>query len=81
MGYFGGRGLPFFFTTIPGAEKANKTIAGNAYNFHKTAGGIYEYAPSLTATLSAAITTHRFKQSPTATATLICTQEYPTLSP
>jgi len=27
MGYFGGKGLPFFYTTIPGAEKANGAIA------------------------------------------------------
>ena len=24
MGYAGGKGLPFFFTTIPGADKENK---------------------------------------------------------
>lgn len=27
MGYYGGKGLPFFYTTIPGAEKTNGAIA------------------------------------------------------
>ena len=27
MGYYGGKGLPFFYTTIPGAAKANGNIA------------------------------------------------------
>eukprot|EP00038_Savillea_parva_P008165 m.175137 g.175137 ORF g.175137 m.175137 type:complete len:227 (+) comp13941_c0_seq1:45-725(+) len=43
MGYFGGKGVPFFFTTIPGTDTPSKAIAGNAYKFHKQAGQIYEY--------------------------------------
>lgn len=35
--------IPFFFTTIPGAETPNKEIAKNTYNFHKNAGQAYEY--------------------------------------
>ncbi|CAM9774618.1 unnamed protein product [Chrysoparadoxa australica] len=38
MGYFGGKGLPFFFTTIPGASTANGEIAKNAYKLHKQVG-------------------------------------------
>lgn len=43
MGYFGGKGLPFFFTTIPGAEKADGSIAKPAYQYHKLAGQAIEY--------------------------------------
>ena len=38
MGYFGGKGLPFFYTTIPGAEKADGFIAKNAFDMHKLVG-------------------------------------------
>ena len=38
MGYFGGKGLPFFFTTIPGAEKADGGIAKKAFWWHKNVG-------------------------------------------
>ena len=43
MGYFGGKGLPFFFTTIPGAEKANGAVAKQAFGIHKQAGQLFEY--------------------------------------
>lgn len=36
MGYFGGKGLPFFgFGTIPGAASPNGAIAGQAFKIHK----------------------------------------------
>ena len=38
MGYFGGKGLPFFFTTLPGAAKADGSIAKPAYQYHKLVG-------------------------------------------
>eukprot|EP00613_Pedinella_sp_CCMP2098_P048398 CAMPEP_0171841224 /NCGR_PEP_ID=MMETSP0992-20121227/14446_1 /TAXON_ID=483369 /ORGANISM="non described non described, Strain CCMP2098" /LENGTH=170 /DNA_ID=CAMNT_0012458187 /DNA_START=103 /DNA_END=615 /DNA_ORIENTATION=- len=43
MGYFGGKGLPFFGTVIPGAEKPNGAIAGAAFKVHKQAGLFFEY--------------------------------------
>ena len=42
MGIFSGRGMPFFVTTIPGAE-ANKKISGTSYNIHKTLGHYGKY--------------------------------------
>jgi cytochrome b561 len=44
MGYYGGKGLPFFFTTLPGAankeenKKANGAIAKQSFSVHKTLG-------------------------------------------
>lgn len=50
MGYYGGKGLPFFFTTIPGAGKEletlpkmlglekNGALAGKAFKLHKQLG-------------------------------------------
>jgi cytochrome b561 len=44
MGYYGGKGLPFFATTIPGVvttpenKKSNGEIAKQSYNIHKTVG-------------------------------------------
>lgn len=44
MGYFGGKGLPFFGTTIPGithtveTKKSNQSIAGQSFKVHKTIG-------------------------------------------
>ena len=36
MGYFGGKGLPFFeFGTIPGAATPNGAVAGQAFKIHK----------------------------------------------
>ena len=43
MGYFGGKGLPFFVTTFPGAEKADGAIAKQAFGIHKQAGQFLEY--------------------------------------
>ena len=42
MGYFGGKGLPFFWTKIDGAETPNKDIAKGAYNAHKKVGKFFE---------------------------------------
>mmetsp|Transcript_52686 Transcript_52686/g.120064 ORF Transcript_52686/g.120064 Transcript_52686/m.120064 type:complete len:137 (-) Transcript_52686:224-634(-) len=47
MGYFGGKGLPFFGYKIPGAEKADGAIAGNAFKLHKQAGLFFEYLTAL----------------------------------
>ena len=38
MGYMGGKGLPFFFTHIEGAETPNKKVAGFFYKVHTWAG-------------------------------------------
>lgn len=38
MGYFGGKGLPFFNTQFSGAAEPNKQIAGNAFKVHKNVG-------------------------------------------
>ena len=38
MGYYGGKGLPFFWTTLDGATSANGKLAGQAYSIHKTMG-------------------------------------------
>lgn len=38
MGYFGGKGLPFFNTTFAGAAIPNGAIAKNAFNVHKQVG-------------------------------------------
>ena len=45
MGYYGGKGVPFFFTTIPGAKKENKDgkLAKNAWYYHKQVGQFFEY--------------------------------------
>lgn len=43
MGYFGGKGLPFFNTTFAGAEKPNGAIAKNAFNVHKQLGVYGKY--------------------------------------
>jgi cytochrome b561 len=43
MGYYGGKGLPFFFTTFAGAETANGAIAKNAFNIHKQVGTYGKY--------------------------------------
>lgn len=42
MGYYGGRGLPFFWTTIPGAKKADPSISKPAWLWHKRAGQVLE---------------------------------------
>jgi len=38
MGYFGGKGLPFFWTTIPGTATPNGSIAKQSFSIHKTLG-------------------------------------------
>uniref|UniRef100_A0A7S2UZ64 Cytochrome b561 bacterial/Ni-hydrogenase domain-containing protein n=1 Tax=Fibrocapsa japonica TaxID=94617 RepID=A0A7S2UZ64_9STRA len=43
MGYFGGKGLPFFYTTISGASTPNGDIAKNAFWIHKQAGVYGKY--------------------------------------
>lgn len=45
MGYYSGKGLPFFFTTIPGASKQNVdgSWAGWAFGTHKWVGQAFEY--------------------------------------
>jgi len=49
MGYFGGKGLPFFFTTIPGApgKDKNGTLAKYAYKTHKFLGYYFEILAGL----------------------------------
>jgi len=42
MGYYGGKGLPFFWTKIDGAETPNKDIAKKAYLTHKKVGKFFE---------------------------------------
>merc|ERR1712166_565950 len=43
MGYFGGKGLPFFFTTLPGASTPTGAYAGQAFKIHKTLGTYGKY--------------------------------------
>lgn len=43
MGYFGGGGLPFFFTKFDAAKEKRGDIAGPAFKWHKQAGQIFEY--------------------------------------
>ena len=43
MGYYGGKGLPFFWTSIPGAEKADGKIAKQAFENHKLVGHYAQY--------------------------------------
>eukprot|EP00238_Polyblepharides_amylifera_P006292 CAMPEP_0196579076 /NCGR_PEP_ID=MMETSP1081-20130531/17621_1 /TAXON_ID=36882 /ORGANISM="Pyramimonas amylifera, Strain CCMP720" /LENGTH=146 /DNA_ID=CAMNT_0041898527 /DNA_START=333 /DNA_END=773 /DNA_ORIENTATION=+ len=45
MGYYGGKGIPFFGYTIPGADKENRSgwVAKNAFQAHKLMGQAFEY--------------------------------------
>lgn len=43
MGYYGGKGLPFFGYTIPGASEKNGKLAGQAFKVHKALGPFLEY--------------------------------------
>ena len=43
MGYYGGKGLPFFGYKISGAEVPNKQIASNAFKRHKNVGELLTY--------------------------------------
>eukprot|EP00484_Ammonia_sp_Unknown_P028453 CAMPEP_0197031716 /NCGR_PEP_ID=MMETSP1384-20130603/10636_1 /TAXON_ID=29189 /ORGANISM="Ammonia sp." /LENGTH=180 /DNA_ID=CAMNT_0042461283 /DNA_START=277 /DNA_END=819 /DNA_ORIENTATION=+ len=42
MGYYGGKGIPFFWTKIEGAKEGNKTIAKNSWKLHKKLGVFFE---------------------------------------
>ena len=41
-GYFGGKGLPFFGYTIPGAAERDGKLAGRAFKLHKQLGYYYQ---------------------------------------
>jgi len=43
MGYYGGKGLPAFYTTIPGAATPNGAIAKQAFSVHKQVGTYGKY--------------------------------------
>jgi 1,2-dihydroxy-3-keto-5-methylthiopentene dioxygenase len=43
MGYFGGKGLPFFYTTLPGAAEKNGAVAGQSFKIHKLVGTYGKY--------------------------------------
>lgn len=43
MGYYSGKGLPFFWQTLPGAEKANGDIAKQSFQVHKFVGHYFQY--------------------------------------
>lgn len=43
MGMFGGKGLPFFWTTIPGFENKNGKLAGQNFKIHKFVGTYGKY--------------------------------------
>ena len=43
MGYFGGKGLPFFGYAIPGKKEPNGDIAKLNYTVHTWVGPVFEY--------------------------------------
>ncbi|TFJ84892.1 hypothetical protein NSK_003924 [Nannochloropsis salina CCMP1776] len=43
MGYYGGKGLPFFWTKFDGAATANGEVAKQAFSIHKTMGTYGKY--------------------------------------
>lgn len=43
MGYYGGKGLPFFSYHIDGAEQTNPQIAKQAFQIHKLTGQAFTY--------------------------------------
>jgi len=47
MGYYGGKGMPFFLTTIPGAETKNEGYAKFAYENHVLMGKVLPWFISL----------------------------------
>ncbi|EGD80354.1 hypothetical protein PTSG_10608 [Salpingoeca rosetta] len=47
MGYFGGKGLPFYGAHIPGTDTPNKKVAGTAFKVHKKMGQVLEYVLAL----------------------------------
>jgi 1,2-dihydroxy-3-keto-5-methylthiopentene dioxygenase len=60
MGLYGGKGLPFFWTTIPGLEKDGK-FAGKNYKIHKLVG---EYGKFLIPIHTGAAVGHYFTNAP-----------------
>jgi len=57
MGYFGGKGLPFYWTLIPGTTTPNKNVAGTAFKAHKLMGTALEFLVFVH--VSAALVWHR----------------------
>lgn len=45
MGYYGGKGLPFFWTTVPGApeDSTNGPLAKQAFGLHKQMSTVMTY--------------------------------------
>ncbi len=43
MGYFSGKGIPFFGFIIPGKKEPVGSIAGAAYKAHTFVGPFFEY--------------------------------------
>lgn len=43
MGLYGGKGLPFFYTTFSAFEQKNGAIAKNSFNIHKQLGTYGKY--------------------------------------
>lgn len=43
MGYYGGKGLPFFYTTLAGASETNGGIAKRSFQIHKQLGTYGKY--------------------------------------
>ncbi|GBG31090.1 Hypothetical Protein FCC1311_073112 [Hondaea fermentalgiana] len=43
MGYFGGKGIPFFGSTLAVADEPNKDVASTAFKAHKQMGQIIQY--------------------------------------
>ena len=43
MGYFGGKGIPFFGYTVPGKKEPVGSIAKASFQYHKLAGLAFEY--------------------------------------
>lgn len=43
MGLYGGKGVPFFWTTIPGFEQKNGKLAGQNFKIHKFVGEYGKY--------------------------------------
>lgn len=46
MGYFGGKGIPFFFTDIAGAETPNGAIAKQAYQVRYRSSLVVQSLPA-----------------------------------
>lgn len=61
MGLYGGKGLPFFWTTIPGFSEKNGKFAGQSFKIHKTVG---TYGKFLIPLHSGAAVGHYFTNAP-----------------